>query len=82
MALGPEAKPSLLGKRVIDDPCYRDRTNPASFETTGYIGSERDGGFAQYVALPEENEKATKFDPTEVLAPRALLPIVPTSPKD
>ena len=44
----PEAR---LGERIIVNPTlYR-----ADGEINGFIGSERDGGFAQFVAVPAEN---------------------------
>ena len=37
------------------DPWLRDRRYPNERELAGYLGSERDGGFAQYCSVPSEN---------------------------
>ncbi len=47
------AKPArLLGKRVMVDPWLRDDRDQTDFSTVGYLGSEIDGGFAEYVKVP------------------------------
>lgn len=55
VAVGEEVAEGWLGARVINDPCLRDWQEPHNFEKMQYVGSERDGGFAQYVALPVRN---------------------------
>ena len=55
VAVGEGADDSLLGCRVLVDPWIRDRRNPDERELAGYLGSERDGGFAQYCSVPSEN---------------------------
>ncbi len=52
---GEDAPAALLGHRVLVDPWIRDRTDPEDRELAGYLGSERDGGFAQYCSVPAEN---------------------------
>lgn len=51
VALGRGSTPELLGARVVVDPATYDgetaETNPV-----GLMGSERDGGYAQYVTAP------------------------------
>lgn len=42
----------LIGQRVLIDTWMRDADDPGNPEKTGYLGSERDGGFAEYVAVP------------------------------
>ena len=54
-AVGGEAAPSLLGRRVLIDPWLRDWSAPHDRERCGYFGSERDGGFAEYTAAPVRN---------------------------
>ena len=54
-AVGGEADPSLLGRRVLIDPWLRDWSAPHDRERCGYFGSERDGGFAEYTAAPVRN---------------------------
>lgn len=51
-----------LGDRVIVDPIVRDRKDPTNRNLARYIGSELDGGFAQYVAVPSENAYAVESD--------------------
>lgn len=55
VAVGPAVSPQRVGERVIVDPWIRDRSYPENRNRAGYLGSERDGGFAQYTTVPEEN---------------------------
>lgn len=55
VALGAGVADDWLGQRVMSDPWLRDWAEPMNRNRVGYIGSERDGGFAQYVALPISN---------------------------
>jgi len=55
VAAGEGVLPDRVGERVLVDPWLRDKTDPANRNLAGYLGSERDGGFAQYVCVPEEN---------------------------
>ncbi len=48
VAAGKSADPALIGKRVLVDGWQRDWTDPENMDKTGYFGSERDGGYAQY----------------------------------
>lgn len=48
VATGANADPSLIGKRVLVDGWQRDWSDPDNKDKTGYYGSERDGGYAQY----------------------------------
>ena len=57
VAVGEGVPTTWLEQRVMADPCLRDWDNLTDYTKTGYIGSERDGGFAQYVALPITNVK-------------------------
>lgn len=52
VALGEGVSSHWLQARVINDPCLRDWQEPFNMEKMQYVGSERNGGFAQYVALP------------------------------
>lgn len=56
VAVGDGVDPGLIGKRVIVDCWLRDREPP------GYLGSERDGGFAEYCAVPAVNVAAIDSD--------------------
>lgn len=54
-ALGPGAPEGLLGRRVLLDPWLRDPARPAHEQGWGYLGSERDGGYAEYLVVPAAN---------------------------
>lgn len=52
VALGDGVRSEMLGERVIVNPMlYEGEGNTALFKA-GLIGSERDGGFAEYVVVP------------------------------
>jgi len=55
VAAGEGAAREWLGARVMVDPWLRDWNDPMNRDRAGFIGSERDGGFAQYVCVPEAN---------------------------
>ena len=55
VALGEGVDTDWMEARVMADCCLRDWSQPMNRDDTGYIGSECDGGFAQYVALPITN---------------------------
>ncbi len=55
VAAGHGVPQKRVGERVIVDPWIRDRSHPENRSLAGYLGSERDGGFAQYTTVPEEN---------------------------
>jgi NADPH:quinone reductase-like Zn-dependent oxidoreductase len=49
VAVGGGVEPSRIGRRVVVQSCLRSRRSPAGVP---WLGSECDGGFAQYVAAP------------------------------
>lgn len=55
VSAGEGADSGLVGNRVLVDPWLRDRDRPRDRELAGYLGSERDGGFAEYCTVPGEN---------------------------
>ena len=55
VAVGHGVSRKRVGERVIVDPWIRDRSCPENRKLAEYFGSERDGGFAQYTTVPEEN---------------------------
>src|SRR6056300_1614645 len=55
VAVGADVDRKRLGQRVITDNWLRDPTDPLNMDKTGYFGSERDGGFAQYTTIPATN---------------------------
>lgn len=50
-AVGPEGEEGLVGRRVVIDPAIYDAEGPQA-NPVGLMGSERDGGYAQYVTAP------------------------------
>ena len=55
VALGDGVDDEWLDSRVLSDNWLRDWSQPMNRDLAGYLGSECDGGFAQYVALPISN---------------------------
>jgi len=55
VAVGARADAGLMGQRVIVDCWLRDWSDPMNRDKTGYFGSERDGGFAQYTTADHRN---------------------------
>lgn len=55
VAVGSGVADGLLGRRVLVDPWLRDWDAPFDLDRIGYLGSERDGGFAEYVSVPASN---------------------------
>ena len=56
VAAGPDVPArDLIGRRVLVDPWIRDPDDPANRELAGYLGSEADGGFAEYTVVPAVN---------------------------
>lgn len=58
VAVGDGVNPARIGERVITDNWLRDPHDPLDKDKTGYYGSERDGGFAEYCTLPARNALA------------------------
>lgn len=58
VAVGKHADATLLGQRVITDNWLRDWNDPLNKHSTGYFGSELDGGFAEYTVLDHRNVSA------------------------
>ena len=44
-----------VGDRVMVDPWLRNRDHPERLDGCGYVGSEIDGGYAEYLVVPMEN---------------------------
>ena len=55
VAVGENVDPSRIGERVITDNWLRDADDADDMNKTGYFGSERDGGFAEYTTTPARN---------------------------
>ena len=55
VAVGAKVDPARIGERVITDGWLRDANDLDNINKTGYFGSERDGGFAEYTTTPARN---------------------------
>lgn len=64
VAVGSEVSPDRIGERVLVDAWMRDPGG--DLEVAGYLGSERDGGYAEYVAVPATNASRIETDLTDV----------------
>ncbi|MET9806767.1 zinc-binding dehydrogenase [Streptomyces halstedii] len=53
VAVGAGVEVSLVGRRVVVDPAIYDTEGPDA-NPVGLMGSERDGGYAEYVSAPAE----------------------------
>ncbi len=64
MAVGDGVEPARIGARVITDNWIRDPEEPANRNKVGYLGSERDGGFAEYATVPSRNALTIRSEMT------------------
>ena len=55
VAVGDAVDIDCIGKRVITDTWIRNWEDPLNKNSTGYFGSECDGGFAQYTRIDYRN---------------------------
>ena len=55
VAVGDGVSSERIGQRVLVDPWLSDPSDPENRNLATYLGSERDGGFAQYTAVPAKN---------------------------
>lgn len=62
--VGKAVDAGRIGQRVLVDPWIRDPSG--GHEQVGYLGSERDGGYAEYVAVPSPNAHPVMSDLTDV----------------
>ncbi|MEP4036042.1 alcohol dehydrogenase family protein [Pseudophaeobacter sp.] len=60
VAVGAGVDRNRIGERVISDNWLRDPKDPENKDKTGYFGSERDGGFAEFTTIPSVNALAVK----------------------
>ncbi len=58
VAVGEGVDAGRIGERVITDNWLRDPDDLTDKTKTGYFGSERDGGFAEYTTTPARNALA------------------------
>ncbi|WP_415920135.1 alcohol dehydrogenase family protein [Tateyamaria sp. SN6-1] len=64
-AVGANGDAALVGQRVMADCWLRDWDDPMNRNSTGYFGSERDGGFAQYTTADRRNVAAVNSTLTD-----------------
>ena len=62
VAVGANGDENIIGKRVMADCWLRDWNNPLDKNSTGYFGSECDGGFAQYTKANRNNVQVVNSD--------------------
>ena len=62
VAVGMGVDPARIGERVITDGWLRDADDLEDINKTGYFGSERNGGFAEYTTTPARNALAVTSD--------------------
>lgn len=66
VAAGAPADARLVGERVVVDPWVRRSSGPDWRDHTGYLGSEIDGGFAEYCRVPAVNAHPVRSELTDV----------------
>lgn len=64
-AVGPGVSPGRIGARVLVEPCLQE-ANGQMLESPWYIGSECDGGFAQYVRVAARHAYEINCDLSDV----------------
>ncbi len=66
--VGEGVSDDLLGKRIMIEPWIRDWSDPDNLDKCGYLGSEFDGGYAQYLAVDyrQLHPVATELSDVEV----------------
>lgn len=62
VAVGADVDAARVGERVITDNWLRDAQDLGNLDKTGYYGSERDGGYAEYATMPARNALAVQSD--------------------
>jgi NADPH:quinone reductase-like Zn-dependent oxidoreductase len=62
VAIGANADPSLMGKRVLIDGWIRDWNDPHNMDKTGYFGSEKNGGYAEYTMADRRDVAVVESD--------------------
>ncbi len=65
VAVGAGVDGTRIGERIIVDCWLRDADDPGDINKTGYLGSERNGGFGEYTTMPSVNALAVKSDLTD-----------------
>lgn len=65
VATGDEINPSRIGERVLIEPCLRE-ANGRELEQPWYLGSECDGGFAEYTVVAARHAYKIDSDLSDV----------------
>lgn len=65
VGVGDGVDEGRIGERIISDNWLRDPGDPGNINKTGYFGSERDGGFAEFTTLPSQNARAIRSNLTD-----------------
>lgn len=65
VAVGSAVDAARIGERVLVEPCLRE-ADGAVLDNAWYIGSECDGGFAQYTKVAARHAYAIKSDLTDI----------------
>ncbi|MCW0001742.1 zinc-binding dehydrogenase [Pararhizobium sp. YC-54] len=73
-AVGEGVDPGRIGERVVCDPYIRDPQDEEGLDTAGFLGSEYNGAFAQYAAVPAGNAVAVPHNLPVSDAALATLP--------
>ncbi|WP_322084589.1 alcohol dehydrogenase family protein [Burkholderia sp. BCC1972] len=74
VAVGAGVDSSRVGERVVCDPYIRNPDDVEGLESAGFLGSEYDGGFAQYTVVPSQNAVSIPKDLAVSDAALATLP--------
>lgn len=64
-AVGEGVDPARIGERVLVEPCLREAAG-RTLETPMYLGSDCDGGFAQYTRIAARHAHAVDSDLTDI----------------
>ncbi len=62
VAVGANGDQGIIGKRVMVDGWQRDWSDPTNMDKTGYYGSERDGGYAEYTTADHRDVATVESD--------------------
>ena len=62
VAVGGNVDANCIGARVLIDPWIKDQNEPENFDKARYLGSEIDGGFAEYIKIPVRNVYPVESD--------------------
>ncbi len=62
VAVGANADAGLIGNRVMVDGWMRDWDDPDNKDKTGYFGSEKDGGYAEYTMADRRDVAVVESD--------------------